>query len=852
VHRSDRDADGDREPRPAGERPPGAVGGVLAGAWSRGGDDRCHVPARSASGAVDRSACPHLDVNGDGYDDLVIGAWNADPGDRANAGTVSVFLGSAAGVGATAATELAGASVGDQMGASVAAAGDVDGDGYGDLAVGASYTSVGEHPNAGSVSVFLGGPAGLAERAHRTLEGTGTFDIFGATLAGAGDLNGDGYADLAVGAPLADPGNRVDAGSVSVFLGGAAGTAAVAAVVLGGVAAGDLFGQSVSGGGDLNGDGYSDLVVGAILASPGGRGHAGTESVYLGGASGVGPTAATVLEGDNGDDQFGGASAMAGDVNGDGYTDLVVGSFAASPGRRARAGRASVFHGDGSGVASLPAVVLEGLFANDLFGNAVAGAGDVNGDGYADVIVSATLADPGNRVDAGTVSVFHGSDEGIMATPARVLAGVGSTDEFGHFLTGAGDLNRDGFADIAVTAWNADPEGRPDAGAASMFLGSAAGVPTVPSRVFQGAAAGDRFGSSVASAATPDGRPRAASAHDDAGAGREAEAQCPAATLEQGRRVDALVGEVLAQPIEQGVEVDAALGLARPDPRAEHLFGNELARREGWGWLQQRGDQVTPPVRERHREEQTADLDGELSAAGQELQHGHHGVLRPRRLARRRVEVRRPRAHMERRRAVGDQRVGREVERLADHQGAPAPDAWAQRREGQSPGARRERAHGGLPVADAEVVAGPAADAEDRPDDVVQRSRGEFDAPRRPAARAVVRELALAEPRERPALDPVEAHGLTAERQHLDALLAHPHQQVVPADLGLFEDDVAVGAAADEHGPGADHHPGVRRVEPEAPFQPWGSETRLRRSLMVHGPSQHERTGPHNPSTGRA
>jgi hypothetical protein len=172
-----------------------------------------------------------------------------------------------------------------------------------------------------------------------------------------------------------------------------------------------------------------------------------------------------------------------------------------------------VFLGSAFGVGATPARVLEGAAAIDLFGSSVASAGDVNGDGYADLVVGAPLADPGGRTQAGTASVYLGSASGVATTPARVLEGGAWWDRFGWSVASAGDVNGDGYADLLVGAPLADPGRRFEAGTASVYLGSASGVAATPARVLEGAAERDGFGQSVASAdtvnrASPTGAPR--------------------------------------------------------------------------------------------------------------------------------------------------------------------------------------------------------------------------------------------------------------------------------------------------------------------------------------------------------
>ncbi len=447
-----------------------------------------HVPATSASGGVDRSANPHVDVNGDGFDDVVVGAKWVAVRSVLQMGTVSVFHGSATGVAATAerVIQSPGTSGGESFGSSVAGAGDLNGDGYADLVVGTPGSDPRGLGQAGAVYVFPGSAAGVGSTPTQVLEGAARSNEFGFSVAGAGDVNGDGYADLVVGSPYAAAGALSNTGTASLFLGSAAGVASVAARVLQGGVADGYFGIAVAGAGDVNGDGYNDLVVGAPYAVTGGRSRAGTASVFLGNATGLETAAARVLEGVAADDNFGRAVARAGDLNGDGYDDLVVGASGASRGGLISAGTIHVFHGGASGVPAGATTVLTGADRVGL-GVAVAGAGDVNGDGYDDLVVG---------TQSGLVSVFHGGAAGIGTDAARVLTG---TDWTFPSVAGAGDVNGDGYDDLVVGTQNTGTREFNYVGSARVFQGSASGIPGVAVRVYEGAASGDAFGNAVAS-----------------------------------------------------------------------------------------------------------------------------------------------------------------------------------------------------------------------------------------------------------------------------------------------------------------------------------------------------------------
>jgi len=349
-----------------------------------------------------------------------------------NAGAAYVFDG-ASGASAEQAIVITGAAAGDRFGEAVGAAGDVNGDGFPDIIVGASQNDAGGS-NAGRAYVYYGGPGANAV-ADLILTGHAANDRYGSAVAGAGDVNGDGFGDIIVGAPFNGAGGSL-AGRAYVYYGGSPADSTADLVFTGEPTA--FLGISLSGAGDTNGDGYDDLLVG----SPGATDRA---FVYYGGPSGD-TVADVVLFGRSANDDFGYSVSGVGDVNGDGFDDIVVGAqLDASAG--VGAGRAYVYFG-GEPMSPSAGLVLTGRIANDYFGGDVSGAGDVNGDGFADFIVGA-------RGNAAHVYVFFGG-LAVDDAPDFVIEGRAPGSAYGFSVSGAGDPNADGFADILIGDPNHD------------------------------------------------------------------------------------------------------------------------------------------------------------------------------------------------------------------------------------------------------------------------------------------------------------------------------------------------------------------------------------------------------------
>ncbi len=403
------------------------------------------------------------DVNGDGYNDVIVGAPFYSDGET-NEGAALVYYGTASGLNALPDLTMEGNQANAWMGWSVASAGDVNADGYSDVIVGARNYSNGES-SEGAAFVYHGSANGIITSPANMLESNQIGAQMGISVACAGDVNDDGFSDIIIGAHWYDNG-EFDEGTAFIYHGSVSGISTIAAAT---VESNQVIGNmaySVASAGDVNGDGYSDVVVSTHQYSNG-QTSEGAAIVYNGSASGIIITPAAIIESNQAYAFMGRYVASAGDVNGDGYSDIIIGANEYDN-PQINEGKVFVYHGSASGIIAAPAASVESDQAYATMG-AVSTAGDLNGDGYSDVIVGADRYDNG-ELDEGRIYIYYGSASGIGTMSVQTIECNQANAYLGVFVAAAGDVNGDGNSDIIVGASNYD-NGQTDEGAVFVYHG---------------------------------------------------------------------------------------------------------------------------------------------------------------------------------------------------------------------------------------------------------------------------------------------------------------------------------------------------------------------------------------------
>jgi len=386
------------------------------------------------------------DVDGDGIDDVIVGA-RRDTLDVDREGAVYVFHGTYGGPGDLPEWTATSGMSGSLFGGAVGTAGDVDGDGFDDVIVGASDYNDGV-TKTGAAFVYHGSSGGLSPAPGWSYLSHQQRSDLGYSVGTAGDVNGDGYDDVIVGARWYSV-TQTNEGAVFVFYGSASGLSIDPDWMAAGGQPGAGLGTSVGTAGDVNGDGYDDVIVGAPQYD-GDQAGVGAVFVFHGSEDGLGAMPGWQKVGDQPDADFGASVGTAGDVNGDGYADVIVGAPDYNNGQ-VYEGAAWVFLGSGSGLSPYHRWFADGDQSEAAFGISVGTAGDVNGDSYDDVVVGAYRY-TGDQRNEGAVFLYLGRAAGLHSPVAWMAEGDKADASLGRSVALAGEINADGYADLIAGA----------------------------------------------------------------------------------------------------------------------------------------------------------------------------------------------------------------------------------------------------------------------------------------------------------------------------------------------------------------------------------------------------------------
>ena len=384
------------------------------------------------------------DVDGDGIPDLIVGAPQMDTNGWTDNGVVFLYSGE---TGAEI-RQLHGTGNGVLFGYSVANAGDVNGDGFADQIVGAPKASGNGFTEGGLVNVYSGkdGSQIYGYGGHSAYSKVGT------CVAGSGDVNADGYADFLFGGHLEDANGLLDSGTVLVY----SGKDGQIIHQLNGQNDWDWFGYSVAMAGDIDSDNYTDFMVAAINADPNSIQSAGTVYVY----SGRHGTPIHKFDGAELSGWYGWSLCSIGDLDGDNVNELVIGSPWIESNGLSQAGLAQVF----SGATGVEILRLQGQQESGHFGNSLSNAHDVDGDGMDDLLIGAKWESPAGEL-SGSAYIWSVAEGSLI----KRIDGGNPQDQLGSAVAGVGDINEDGLAEVLIGAMGKDPGGQESAGVALVY-----------------------------------------------------------------------------------------------------------------------------------------------------------------------------------------------------------------------------------------------------------------------------------------------------------------------------------------------------------------------------------------------
>jgi hypothetical protein len=381
--------------------------------------------------------------------------------------------------------------VGAGFGSSVDSAGDVNGDGFDDVIVGA-YTYDGAFTDEGLAALFLGSPEGPGKVPAWSVTGGQGFANLGNAVASAGDVNGDGFDDVLIGSVQYD--NFM--GRAYLYLGSSSGLGATPAWV--GQPGDRAFAHSLAPAGDVNGDGYDDVIVGAP-SYMGDLDYEGRVHVFLGSPAGLEATASWIVEGNRAHSSFGTCVASAGDINADGFDDVLVGAPFWEDGQRDE-GRVFLYLGSPTGLETAPAWSADSNQVDALMGFWMAGGEDIDGDGYDDVVISVNGYSHGQTSEGGAF-VYRGGPFRLTLGPEWIL----ESDQFGALAgdVDLGDFDGDGYADVLIGYYAYD-HGQSNEGRVFVHRGGPWGV-LRPIASYESNQGGSSFGEAAAFAGDVNG-----------------------------------------------------------------------------------------------------------------------------------------------------------------------------------------------------------------------------------------------------------------------------------------------------------------------------------------------------------